>query len=179
MAKYLPLMMKADPRFIFLLRDSANRLVGYHFAIRNILCQNRLELVQKTEPYSPAHRSISCAMRTAGRIRNFLHVWPGLAFGEGVHSDGHDGVFGHDVLQRHRYRSRPENPPPRGGGNRRDHLFGTLGCASRDMDLARRHHHDVRVSHDLLPSRRLSYAGIAIAAYRLCGVHHASHYFLA
>jgi GNAT superfamily N-acetyltransferase len=56
MAKYLPLMMKADPRFIFLLRDSANRLVGYHFAIRNILCQNRLELVQKTIALSPEFR---------------------------------------------------------------------------------------------------------------------------
>ncbi|MBQ7649519.1 MAG: GNAT family N-acetyltransferase [Victivallales bacterium] len=48
MAKYLPLMAKADPKFIFLLRDGDGRLVGYHFAIRNILCRERLELVQKT-----------------------------------------------------------------------------------------------------------------------------------
>ncbi|MBO4345933.1 MAG: GNAT family N-acetyltransferase [Victivallales bacterium] len=48
MAKYLPLMAKADPKFIFLLRDGDGRLVGYHFAMRNILCREGRELVQKT-----------------------------------------------------------------------------------------------------------------------------------
>lgn len=46
--KYLPLVQKADPRFIFLLRDHAARLVGFHFAIANLLCVHSRELVQKT-----------------------------------------------------------------------------------------------------------------------------------
>ena len=53
MKKYLPLLTNADPRFIYLLRDGDNRLAGYHFAIRNILCQNHLELVHKTIALSP------------------------------------------------------------------------------------------------------------------------------
>ena len=56
MAKYLPLIAKADPQFIFMLRDQAGRLVGYHFAIRNMLCRDRLELVQKTIALSPELR---------------------------------------------------------------------------------------------------------------------------
>ncbi len=48
MAKYVPLMAAADPRFIFLLRNSLGHLVGFHFAMRNLLNHETTELIQKT-----------------------------------------------------------------------------------------------------------------------------------
>ena len=51
--KYLPLLVKVPPQCILLARDGAGRLIGYLFAIPNLLCSDRRELVIKTLAVRP------------------------------------------------------------------------------------------------------------------------------
>ena len=51
--KYLPLLSKVPPQCILLARDRSGRLIGYLFAIPNLLCRDRRELVIKTLAVRP------------------------------------------------------------------------------------------------------------------------------
>lgn len=51
--KYLPLLVKVPPQCILLARDNSGRLIGYLFAIPNLLCRDRRELVIKTLAVRP------------------------------------------------------------------------------------------------------------------------------
>lgn len=51
--KYLPLLAKVPPQCILLARDKSGRLIGYLFAIPNLLCRDRRELVIKTLAVRP------------------------------------------------------------------------------------------------------------------------------
>lgn len=51
--KYLPLLSQVPPQYILLARDGAGRLAGYLFAIPNLLCRDRRELIIKTLAVRP------------------------------------------------------------------------------------------------------------------------------
>ena len=51
--KYKPMLAKVPPQCILLARDQSGRLIGYLFAIPNILCHDRRELVIKTLAVRP------------------------------------------------------------------------------------------------------------------------------
>lgn len=51
--KYLPLLVGVPPEDILLARDAAGRLLGYLFAVPNLLCRDRRELVVKTLAVRP------------------------------------------------------------------------------------------------------------------------------
>lgn len=51
--KYKPMLAKVPPQCILLARDKSGRLIGYLFAIPNLVCHNRRELVIKTLAVRP------------------------------------------------------------------------------------------------------------------------------